>query len=99
MAAAIPSRATLRVGVWVFHLILPLLGLWLVLAQPHFDVMLEHHFGHFMLVVAVAAVNVALGVRMSEESRNRGDARLFLAGQSLSLLGEQSRRKVPSERR
>ena len=78
MAVAIPRRATLRVGVWVFHLILPLLGLWLVLAQPHFDVMLEHHFGHFMLVVAVAAVNVALGVRMSEESRNRGDARLFL---------------------
>jgi class 3 adenylate cyclase len=78
MAAAVPRRATLRVGVWGFHLVLPLLGLWLLLAQPHFDVMLEHHVGHFALVVAVAAVNVALGVRMSEVSRNRGDARLFL---------------------
>jgi adenylate cyclase len=78
MAAAVPRRATLRVAVWGFHLVLPLLGLWLLLAQPHFDVVIEHHVGHFALVVAVAAVNVALGVRMSEVSRNRGDARLFL---------------------
>jgi class 3 adenylate cyclase len=78
MAAAIPRRATLRVGVWGFHLVLPLLGLWLLLAQPHFDVLIEHHLGHFILVVGVAAVNVALGLRMSEVSRNRGDARLFL---------------------
>jgi class 3 adenylate cyclase len=78
MAAAVPRRATLRVAVWTFHLVLPLLGLWLLLAQPHFDIVIEHHVGHFALVVAVAAVNVALGVRMSEVSRNRGDARLFL---------------------
>ena len=78
MAAAVPRRAPLRVAVWTFHLVLPLLGLWLLLAQPHFDVMLEHHVGHFALVVGVAAVNVALGVRMSEVSRNQGDARLFL---------------------
>ena len=78
MAAAVPRRATLRVAVWTFHLVLPLLGLWLLLAQPHFDVVLEHHVGHFALVVAVAAVNVALGIRMSEVSHSRGDARLFL---------------------
>jgi class 3 adenylate cyclase len=78
MAAAVPRRATLRVAVWAFHLVLPLLGLWLLLAQPHFDVTLEHHGIHFGLVVAVAAVNVALGVRMSEVSRRRADARLFL---------------------
>ena len=42
MAAAVPRRATLRVAVWAFHLLLPLLGLWLLLAQPHFDVVLEH---------------------------------------------------------
>jgi class 3 adenylate cyclase len=78
MAAAVPRRATLRVAVWAFHLILPLLGLWLLLAQPHFDVVLEHHGIHFGLVVGVAAVNVALGVRMSEVSRRRADARLFL---------------------
>jgi class 3 adenylate cyclase len=78
MAAAIPRRASLRVAVWGFHLVLPLLGLWLLLVQPHFDVVLEHHGIHFALVVGVAAVNVALGVRMSEVSRQRADARLFL---------------------
>lgn len=78
MTAAVPRRATLRVVVWVFHLVLPLLGLWLLLAEPHFDVILEHHGIHFGLVVAVAAVNVALGVRMSEVARRRTDARLFL---------------------
>ena len=78
MAAAVPRRATLRVAVWAFHLVLPLAGLWLLLAQPHFDVILEHHGIHFGLVVAVAAVNVALGVRMSEVARRRADARLFL---------------------
>jgi class 3 adenylate cyclase len=78
MAAAVPRRSSLRVAVWAFHLVLPLLGLWLLLAQPHFDIVLEHHGIHFGLVVAVAAVNVALGVRMSEVSRRRADARLFL---------------------
>jgi class 3 adenylate cyclase len=78
MTAAVPRRATARVVVWAFHLVLPLLGLWLLLAQPHFDVILEHHGIHFGLVVAVAAVNVALGVRMSEVARRRADARLFL---------------------
>jgi class 3 adenylate cyclase len=78
MTAVVPRRATLRVVVWAFHLVLPLLGLWLLLAEPHFDVLLEHHGIHFGLVVAVAAVNVALGVRMSEVARRRADARLFL---------------------
>ena len=78
MAAAVPRRATLRVAVWAVHRILPVAGLWLLLAQPHFDVILEHHGIHFGLVVGVAAVNVALGVRMSEVSRQRHDARLFL---------------------
>jgi class 3 adenylate cyclase len=77
-ATAVPRRAALRVGVWAFHLLLPLLGLWLLLAEPHFDITWEHHAGHFGLVVAVAAVNVALGVRMSEVARRRTDARLFL---------------------
>ena len=73
-----PRRATLRVAVWVFHLALPLLGLWLLLAQPQLDARWQHQGGHFVLVVAVAAVNVALGARISEVSRRRADARLFL---------------------
>ncbi|HET6751861.1 MAG TPA: adenylate/guanylate cyclase domain-containing protein [Actinomycetes bacterium] len=78
MAVAAPRRAALRVAVWVFHLVLPLLGLWLLLAQPQLDARWQHQGGHFVLVVSVAAVNVALGARMSEVSRRRGDARLFL---------------------
>jgi class 3 adenylate cyclase len=78
MAAAVPRRAALRVLVWAFHLALPLLGLWLLLAQPHLDALWRHQAGHFALVVSVAAVNVALGIRMSEVSRRRADARLFL---------------------
>jgi len=75
---AVPRRAALRVGVWVFHLALPLLGLWLLLAQPQFDVQWRHHLGHFGLVVAAGAINVAIGARMSEVARRRGDARLLL---------------------
>jgi class 3 adenylate cyclase len=78
VAVAGPRRAALRVAVWVFHLVLPLLGLWLLLAQPQLDARWQHQGGHFALVVSVAAVNVALGARMSEVSRRRGDARLFL---------------------
>jgi adenylate cyclase len=78
VAVAVPRRAGLRVAVWALHLALPLLGLWLLLAQPHLDAIWRHQAGHFALVVAVAAVNVALGARMSEVSRRRADARLFL---------------------
>jgi class 3 adenylate cyclase len=78
VAVAAPRRAALRVAVWGFHLVLPLLGLWLLLAQPQLDARWQHQGGHFALVVSVAAVNVALGARMSEVSRRRGDARLFL---------------------
>jgi class 3 adenylate cyclase len=78
LVQAVPRRAALRVGVWVFHLALPLLGLWLLLAQPQFDVQWRHHLGHFGLVVAAAAINVAIGARMSEVARRRGDARLLL---------------------
>jgi adenylate cyclase len=78
LVQAVPRRAALRVGVWVFHLALPLLGLWLLLAQPQFDVQWRHHLGHFGLVVAAGAINVAIGARMSEVARRHGDARLLL---------------------
>jgi class 3 adenylate cyclase len=70
----------MRLAVWVQHMALPLLGLWLLLAQPHLDFRWEHHVSHFWLVVGVAAVNVALAVRMSEAASRRGDLRLFLVG-------------------
>jgi serine phosphatase RsbU (regulator of sigma subunit) len=59
-------------------LALPLLGLWLVRAQPGLDVHMEHHPGHFWLVTGVAAINVALGVAVGEAARRHRDARLLL---------------------
>ena len=32
-----------RLVVWLFHLALPLLGLWLLLAVPSTDLLVEHH--------------------------------------------------------
>jgi serine phosphatase RsbU (regulator of sigma subunit) len=59
-------------------LALPLLGLWLLRSQPHLDVRMEHHPGHFWLVTGVALVNLALGVAVSEAARRHRDARLLL---------------------
>jgi class 3 adenylate cyclase len=70
--------------VWILHLAIPLLGLWLLLAQPQLDVIWEDHVSHFWLVVVVAAVNVVLGLWMGAAARDRGDARLFLV--SLTFL-------------
>lgn len=83
-AAAAPGRSVLRPLVWGFHLSLPLLGLWLLLAQPQLDVIWEDHLSHFWLIVVVAGVNVALGLRVSAAARERADARLFLV--SLTFL-------------
>jgi adenylate cyclase len=80
-----PVRGSpLRASVWVFHMALPLLGLWLLIARPGLDGIWENHLAHFWLVVGTAAVNVAVGLRMSEATRRRNDARLFLV--SLAFL-------------
>ncbi|GAA0744779.1 adenylate/guanylate cyclase domain-containing protein [Dactylosporangium roseum] len=67
-----------RVVVWAAHLALPIAGLWLLLTVPDADVIWQHHQAHFWLVLAVAAVNVAIGVAMSIAAHNRSDGRLFL---------------------
>jgi serine phosphatase RsbU (regulator of sigma subunit) len=70
--------------VWLAQLALPLLGLWLLRANPALDTHLEHHAGHFWIVVATALVSVLLGVWVSEAARRRSDARLLLV--SLAFL-------------
>ena len=72
--------APVRVGVWVGHLALPLLGLWLLVAQPTLDLLWEHHPTHFALVLAVALISVGLAVLVNRPAVHRGDARLFLVG-------------------
>ena len=65
-------------------LALPLVGLVLLLAVPRLDLQWEHHPSHFWLVLGAAALNVLLGLVVSEAARQRADARLFLV--SLALL-------------
>jgi adenylate cyclase len=72
-------RVSPRRSTWLLAgLALPLLGLWLLRAQPRLDVHLEHHPGHFWLVTLVALVNVALGMAVGEAARRHRDARLLL---------------------
>jgi adenylate cyclase len=79
-----PTVQPARALVWALHLLLPVLGLWLLLARPAADLLWEHHANHFWLVVVVAAVNVVVGARMGTAARKHTDARLFLV--SLAFL-------------
>ena len=77
-------RVTKGIVLWTVLLALPLLGLWLLLAEPRLDIQWEHHPAHFWLVLAVALANVVLAVVTSDAARRRADARLFLV--SLAFL-------------
>jgi class 3 adenylate cyclase len=72
------SRA--RLVIWAFHLALPLLGLWLLLAVPPADVVWEHHPSHFWLVFVAAAISAWLALAVDRAARHHGDARLLLVG-------------------
>ena len=69
-------------AVWALHLALPMLGLWLLVAQPQLDARWEHHPSHFWLVLGVAGVNVVLAWRIHTAARNHSDARLVLVAAS-----------------
>ena len=75
-----------RPRVWLFGVLLalPLAGLVLLLAVPSIDVIWEHHPSHFLLVLSVALINVALALIVSEAAHEHADARLFLV--SLALI-------------
>lgn len=70
----------IHVGVWLLHLALPLLALWLLIAQPDLDVTWQHRPSHFWLVLTVAAINVVLSLAVSKAATRRSDARILLAG-------------------
>jgi adenylate cyclase len=79
-----PGVQPARAVVWVLHLALPIAALWLLLARTEVDVRWQHPPSHFWLVLAVAAVNVGVGLRMGTAARRHTDARLFLV--SLAFL-------------
>jgi len=85
MSATRMAGSGVRVSVWVGHMALPMLALWLLIAQPDLDVQWEHHPSHFWLVMGVAAVNVALAVQVLRSARLREDARLLLVGYAFML--------------
>ncbi|MGD2061168.1 MAG: adenylate/guanylate cyclase domain-containing protein [Acidimicrobiia bacterium] len=74
-----------RVVVWALHMALPLLALWLLLAQPDLDVTWQHQPSHFWLVAGVAALNVVLALRVLAAARLREDARVLLVGYAFVL--------------
>ncbi|GII87810.1 hypothetical protein Ssi03_58000 [Sphaerisporangium siamense] len=88
-----PATQPVRAVVWALHLAAPLLGLWLLLSNPErLNIRWEHPPSHFLLVVAVAGVNVGLGLLVGRAATRRQDARLllvslvFLAGAGFFLL-------------
>ena len=70
--------------IWLLHVALPVLGLWLLIARPEFDLVWEDHAAHFWLVLLTAAVNVGLALVVGEAAYRRSDARLYLV--SLTFL-------------
>ncbi|MDP9864602.1 MULTISPECIES: adenylate/guanylate cyclase domain-containing protein [Streptosporangium] len=74
-----PATQPVRAVVWAIHLALPMLGLWLLLAN-HDDLNGKWHdnLSHFWLIIAVAGINVVLGVMIGQASARRADARLLL---------------------
>ncbi len=65
-------------GFWLAALAAPIAGFALLIAQPGLDRVWEHHPAHFWLVLAIAGINVLLGLTAGEAARRLADARLFL---------------------
>jgi len=72
------SGSGLRSATWLLHMALPLLALWLLLAQPELDLAWDHRVAHFVLVLATALVSVVLGGLIGRAARARDDTRLWL---------------------
>lgn len=73
-----------RAAIWLFHLGLPLIGLWVLLARPDFDLVWEDHVAHLVLVGAATGVSIVLALLVGRLAAEQGDARLTLV--SLGFL-------------
>ncbi len=83
-APVIAKRFAARPFVWLVHVALPVLGLWLLIADPPVDheLMWEQQSAHFWLVLGTAIISSALAVKAALEARRHQDARLFLVAVS-----------------
>ena len=77
-----------RSAVWAFHLALPLLGPWLLLAQPGVDLTWKHPPSHFGLINAVALINVGLAIVIGRAARARHDRLQGLAEPGQVVIGQ-----------
>ncbi|PVG83272.1 hypothetical protein DDE18_08220 [Nocardioides gansuensis] len=68
----------------VLALLLPLVGLALLLAEPRLDARWEHHPAHFWLVLVSAGLAACLAYATGQAAIRRGDARVLLV--SLTFL-------------
>lgn len=73
-----------RPFVWLLHMALPLVGLWVLLVRPDFDLGWEDHLAHLVVVGASTAVSMAFALLVGRVATQRRDARLTLV--SLAFL-------------
>jgi class 3 adenylate cyclase len=75
-----PPGASVRPVVWLFHMLLPMFGLWLLVAHPVIDLGARFYLAHFFVVSISALVSFGVGYLVNEAARRRADVRLFLVG-------------------
>ncbi|WP_199537512.1 adenylate/guanylate cyclase domain-containing protein, partial [Spongiactinospora gelatinilytica] len=73
-----PATQPVRGVVWAIHMVIPMLGLWLLLAQDDINIIWQHETSHFWLIILVAGINLALGLLMTRALIRRPDARILL---------------------
>ncbi|WP_282782361.1 adenylate/guanylate cyclase domain-containing protein [Nocardia sp. CC201C] len=67
-----------RILLWLVHVSLPALGLWVLVARPQLDHEFQHHGVHFWLILGAAVVALVLGVLLLRAARAHRDMRLIL---------------------
>ncbi|MDF5754443.1 adenylate/guanylate cyclase domain-containing protein [Spongiactinospora sp. TRM90649] len=74
-----PATHPVRSVVWTIHMVIPMAGLWLLLANPGvLNIVWQHEPSHFWLILLVAGINLALGLLITRAMDRRADARLLL---------------------
>ena len=81
------TRRPNALAAWVIAALLPLVGLISLLARSKLDPGLDNHKVHFVLFLAVAAVDFVLAYSAGEAAHRRGDARVLLIALAFLATG------------
>lgn len=79
------ASLALRPLVWLFHVALPLAGLWLLLGNPGLDLTWQDHVAHFWIVLATALLSVGLTILVAHSAHRHDDARLYLVAVGFTI--------------